>query len=286
MTRTARRTALWLLLPALALLALVYVVPMLSVVQMAFRDPSTIGITDGAFSPDSLLRAVGDPYYWRIIATTATMGAYVAVLTTVLAYPLSLLITLSGPRARNTLIILAIAPMLISSVARTFGWVVLLGNQGVINTILAALGVARPIPFIGSMGGIVVALTEIFLPYAVLAMVSGFGRISPPLIAAARTLGARPFDAFRRITLPLSLPGVILSLLLVFVLSLGAYVTPRVLGGGRIFVLATEIYSEANVSLNWPLASALSLTLLVLFGAITGISALLRRRLTRAGAHR
>jgi putative spermidine/putrescine transport system permease protein len=144
----------------------------------------------------------------------------------------------------------------------------------------------RPLQMIGTMGAIVVALAEIFLPYAVLGMVSGFGRISPTLEDAARTLGARPLAVFRKVTLPLSMPGVIVSLILVFVLSISSYVTPRILGGGQVFVLGTEIFDEAKVTLNWPLAASLSLVLLVLFAAFTGVSALIRRRSLYSGEAR
>jgi putative spermidine/putrescine transport system permease protein len=280
------RIALWLLLPALALLALAYVLPMAEVVRIGLNEPSRIGVTDGTFSLQPLVQAVADPFYWGVIVRTAVMGLATALLTTVIAYPIALLITVAGPRVRGLLLLLAIAPMLTSSVARSFGWVVMLSNQGLVNTVLTELGMERPLQMIGTMGAIVVALAEIFLPYAVLGMVSGFGRISPTLEDAARTLGARPLAVFRKVTLPLSMPGVIVSLILVFVLSISSYVTPRILGGGQVFVLGTEIFDEAKVTLNWPLAASLSLVLLVLFAAFTGVSALIRRRSLYSGEAR
>jgi putative spermidine/putrescine transport system permease protein len=280
------RIALWLLLPALALLALAYVLPMAEVVRIGLNEPSRIGVTDGTFSLQPLVQAVADPFYWGVIVRTAVMGLATALLTTVFAYPIALLITVAGPRVRGLLLLLAIAPMLTSSVARSFGWVVMLSNQGLVNTVLTELGMERPLQMIGTMGAIVVALAEIFLPYAVLGMVSGFGRISPTLEDAARTLGARPLAVFRKVTLPLSMPGVIVSLILVFVLSISSYVTPRILGGGQVFVLGTEIFDEAKVTLNWPLAASLSLVLLVLFAAFTGVSALIRRRSLYSGEAR
>jgi putative spermidine/putrescine transport system permease protein len=280
------RIALWLLLPALALLALAYVLPMAEVVRIGLNEPSRIGVTDGTFSLQPLVQAVADPFYWGVIVRTAVMGLATALLTTVIAYPIALLITVAGPRVRGLLLLLAIAPMLTSSVARSFGWVVMLSTQGLVNTVLTELGMERPLQMIGTMGAIVVALAEIFLPYAVLGMVSGFGRISPTLEDAARTLGARPLAVFRKVTLPLSMPGVIVSLILVFVLSISSYVTPRILGGGQVFVLGTEIFDEAKVTLNWPLAASLSLVLLVLFAAFTGVSALIRRRSLYSGEAR
>ncbi|WP_150461842.1 ABC transporter permease [Nesterenkonia ebinurensis] len=277
------RKPAWLMVPAAILLAFAFLLPLLSVAQMAFREPSTIGITDGPYTVENLTQAVSDPFYWGVIRNTAVLALCVAVATTILAYPVALLITLSNPRIRNILLILSVSPMLMSSVAQTFGWVVILGPRGVVNTALSYFGVDHTIAFIGSMSGIVIALTEIFLPYAVLAMSSGFGRISPGLVAAARTLGANPVIAFFRVTLPLSMPGVLLSLFLVFVISISAYVTPQVMGGGRVFVLATQIYSHATITLNWPLAATLALLLLAMFGLFTALSVAARRRFSRRG---
>ena len=125
-----------------------------------------------------------------------------------------------------------------------------------------------PIRLDNDMPGVIIALVEILMPYAILAMISGFGRLNNSLEEAAGTLGASRFKVFMRVTLPLTLPGVFTGFLLVFVLSISSFVTPRLMGGGRVFILATEVYNEATQTLNWPLASALSVILLILFGLL------------------
>jgi putative spermidine/putrescine transport system permease protein len=162
---------------------------------------------------------------------------------------------------------------------RTYGWMVILGDRGVINGSLQALSlIDTPMRLTNNLLGATIAMIEILMPYAILAMLSGFGRLNAQLEEAASMLGANRLRVFWRIILPLSLPGVITAALLVFVLAISGFVTPRLMGGGRVFVLATEVFQEATVTLNWPLAAALAMLLLVMFSAII----VLYRRALRA----
>jgi putative spermidine/putrescine transport system permease protein len=131
--------------------------------------------------------------------------------------------------------------------------------------------ISTPLNLTNNMTGVTIGLVEIFMPYAILAMISGFGRLSPQLEEAAGSLGASKLKVFTRVTLPLSLPGILTAFLLVFVLSISTFITPRLLGGGSVQVLATEIYDQTTGLLNWPFAAALSVILLVLFGLIIAV---------------
>jgi putative spermidine/putrescine transport system permease protein len=151
-------------------------------------------------------------------------------------------------------------------VVRTYGWIAVLSDTGLINNALALLGTRAPVRLLYNITGIVIGLTEILMPYMILSLLAGFGRLDPRCEEAALTLGARPMKVFWRIVVPLTAPGIALGCLLCFVLSVSSFITPRLLGGGRVFLLATEIYDQAIVTLNWPGAATLSILVLVIFG--------------------
>jgi putative spermidine/putrescine transport system permease protein len=150
-------------------------------------------------------------------------------------------------------------------VVRTYGWIVILFENGLINNALAAVGIGR-VRMIFNKTGVTIGLTEILMPYMILALMAGFGKLDARIEEAAASLGASPMRVFRHIVLPLTLPGIALGSLLCFVLAVSSFITPKLLGGGRVFLLATEIYDQAIVTLNWPVASSLSILILLIFG--------------------
>jgi putative spermidine/putrescine transport system permease protein len=199
-----------------------------------------------------------------------------------LAYPVSLFLFRTESRWRGLLAIIAVGPLLVSSVVRVFGWIAVLGERGLVNGLLMWLGVtAQPLRLIYNWTGVTIGLTESLLPYMVLALLAGFGRLDRNLEDAAMSLGARPWRTFVRITLPLSAPAIVLGWLICFILAMSAFVTPKLLGGGRVFVLATQVYEEAVETVNWPLAAALSVYMLVLLLLFLGVYGTLTRRFER-----
>lgn len=267
--RSARRVAAMLLLPGLLALVLTFVAPLVWLVRMSLNRGEAAGRIVNTVTPHSYMTAVTDGFYWKVIWNTIELGLLVTVLTLLVSYPVALFLTRTTSRGRGMLVALAIAPLLTSAVVRTYGWMVILNDQGVVNGGLRSLGlIETPLRLTNNFTGAVIALVEILMPYAILAMLSGFGRVDRELEHAAGSLGANRAKVFWRVTLPLSLPGVLTAGLLVFVLCISSFVTPRLVGGGRVFVLATEIYNQATQTLNWPLAAALSVMLLVMFGAV------------------
>ena len=195
-----------------------------------------------------------------------------------LGYPMALVLFRSRSRFRGVLAVAAVAPLLVSGTARVIGWLAILGDGGLVNGVIAAAGLPR-MALINNWTGVQIGLTESVMPYTVLALLAGFGRLDRRLEEAAGTLGARPIVTFWAVTFPLTLPAVIGAWLLAFLLGVSAFITPKLMGGGRVFVLATEIYDAAMQTLDWPAAAALSVYVLVLLALVLGTQAALSRRI-------
>ena len=280
--RSRAPAILGLLLPGLIGLGLVFVLPLLWLVRMSLNKGGAAGAVIETISLSTYASALTDSFVWQITFSTLKLAVVVTVLTVVVSYPVALFLAQTRSRFKGLLVALAIAPLLTSQVVRTFGWLVVLGDTGVVNGVLQQVGVTEePLRLANNYTGVVIALVEILMPYAILAMLSGFGRISSDLEQAAGSLGANRWRVFWRITLPLSMPGVLTAALLVFVLTISSFITPSLVGGGRVFVLATEIYTQATQTLNWPLAAALSMLLLVLFSVLIALYLRAVRRLER-----
>jgi len=278
-TRQMRHIRLALLLPGILGLIVSFAFPLLYMARMSFNAGEPNGVVEETFTLNMYIRSITDPYYWQVTVDTFLMGLVTGVLCVLVSYPIALFLTRTQSKWKGVLIALAIAPLLTSAVVRTFGWMIILGNGGLVNGTLMELGVIDvPFELANNMIGVTIGLVEIFMPYAILTMMSGFGGVSQELEEAAGSLGASKVRAFLRVTLPLSLPGALTAFLLVFVLSIATFVTPRLLGGGAVQVLATEIYDQTVGLINWPFAAALSMILLLVFGAvIAAYSALIRR---------
>ena len=240
--RRNRRTYLALLLPGLLGLLVSFVFPLAYMVRMSFNQGAPDGVIVETFTLDTYIQPLTDPYYWRVTLDTFQMGVTVGILCVIVSYPVALFLARSTSQWRGLLIAIALAPLLTSAVVRTYGWMVILGTNGLINSSLGGLGlIDTPLKLTNNMTGVTIGLVEIFMPYAILAMISGFGRLSPQLEEAAGSLGASKFKVFTRVTLPLCLPGLLTAFLLVFVLSISTFITPRLLGGVSVQVMATEI---------------------------------------------
>jgi putative spermidine/putrescine transport system ATP-binding protein len=267
-----------LLLPAAAAVFFFIVLPYVNVLVMSFRAPSDATPYGDGYTLSNYAALAGDAYYLQPLFRTLWLGAITAVCCLLLGLPLALHIHAAGPRLRGFLYALVLSPLLVGIVVRTYGWTILLGNVGVINTLLRDFGlIERPIPLMYNSFGITVALTHVFLPFMVLPILSALQGIDPAVTAAARSLGARRGTVFRRITLPLALPGIRSGVVLVFVLAVSAYVTPALIGGMRIQTTTVMVVDILLDQYRWPFGSALSLTLAL----VAGLCVLAFGRLTR-----
>lgn len=259
------RVLIALLLPIILVNMVAFIAPVANLAVMSFRSAATTGAMNEGLDLSTWGSLFSDSYYWSMLWRTVWIGALITLVTLVLSYPLALFVS-RATRAKALLIVLCISPLLISAVVRTYGWMVILGDQGFLPALLRSLDITAP-RLINNQLGVIIGMTEILMPYMILSLLSGFGKLDATLEQAAETLGAGPFTVFRRIVLPLSLPGILLGCLLCFVLAVSSFITPKMLGGGRVALLATEIYDQAIVTLNWPVAACLSVLILIVFGA-------------------
>ena len=269
----------WLLAPALLLLLAAFVLPVGMMVPMSFRPyVPLVGITDG-FTVRYYTRLLTDSYYLEIIGRTLALGFTVTLSTLVIGYPVAFFLARTRSRWRNWLTILIVFPLMLNLVVRTFGWIALLAQNGLVNQALHALGIVdSPVKLLFNFAGLLIAMTHIFLPFMVLVLIGAIQNIPRDVEDAARVLGASWGSTFCRVTLPLSAPGILSGSILVFVLSISALVTPRLLGGPTYQVMSTLIYDEFLQRLNWPAGSAQALLLTIIVLTLVYLSGRLARR--------
>ena len=276
----SRRQGLLLIAPLLLVLAGFFLVPVLMLLPTSFGvyEPGT-GLIKGAWSLKNYSQIVSDDYYREVIWRTLGLGFSVTLICLLLSYPLAYLIARGPERWRVPLILLVIFPMLLNLVVRSFGWIALLANRGLINNLLMQLGViGAPVKLLFNFVGLFIGLTHIYLPFMVLMLVAAIRNVPRDVESAAATLGSSRTHVFMAVTLPLSAPGILAGSILVFVLTISALVTPRMLGGPTYQVMATLIYDEYMQLLDWPSGSALSFALTFMAVAIIWLSSRLTKR--------
>jgi putative spermidine/putrescine transport system permease protein len=271
--------ALVLLLPMAAINLIAFILPVVRLASISFIESRSGGVLTENYTIANYVGFFTDRFSFDLIYNSLSLGLSVTIATLLCAYPIALFLHRASARWRNILFVVTISPLLVSSVVRSYGWMVLLGDQGVVNSILKSSGViAAPIRLVNNTLGVFIGMVEILMPYMALSLIAGFGRLDVALEEAAATLGANGWTRFRRIVVPLTLPGVALGSLLCFVLAISSFITPKLLGGGRVFLLATEIYDQAVIQLEWPRAAATSVIVLIVFGvALAAYSRIVKR---------
>ncbi len=278
--RLERLRALGLVLPALLLVGVVALLPTAWLFGLSL-------VEDGRISPVHYLRLVEHESYRRIFWTTFEIAAVVTVLAAISGYPLAYWLSRLPERWAQLGLVLVLVPFWTSLLVRTYAWLVLLQRRGLVNQWLSSLGlIDEPLRLVHNWTGTVVGMLHILLPFLVLPVFASLKAIDPALRAAAASLGASPVRAFWTVTFPLSLPGLVAGALLVFVLALGFYVTPAILGGGRVMMVAMKIQENAGLYLDWGAASALAvvllLTTLVIFALLARLVPLERLFVSRS----
>ncbi|MDB5411964.1 MAG: transporter permease [Rubritepida sp.] len=263
MSAAGRTSAGWwlLILPALLLVLVFYIAPILQVLAISVSEPEP-----GFANYERLWTSEG---VQRVILTTLRICTITTALALLLGYAIAYAITLASPRARGWWMLAVLVPLWISVLVRAFAWVTLLRRQGLVNNMLMQWGlISEPLALVWNEFGILVGMVHYMVPFAVLPMLSTMREIDPRLLAAARGLGASRGQVFRSIFLPLSTPGVIAAGVLVFIFSLGFYITPAILGGGKTLMAAEWISLQILDLIRWGLGTMLA-TVLVLAILVT-----------------
>jgi putative spermidine/putrescine transport system permease protein len=254
------------ILPSALLFTLFFFLPIGLMAVMSCLTGNPVVMPHVTFTTRNYARIVNDSYYLEVIWTTLRIGLLTTLFALVIGYPLAHWMARIKSRAGHALLLMAVlAPMLTGIVVRTFAWMTLLSDKGVINQILISAGlIAKPLQLMYNETGIVIGLVHIYVPFMVLTLTGVIGRIDERLEQAAENLGASPLRAFLEVTLPLSLPGILAGSLLVFALAISAYVTPILLGGFQIMTLPILIYQQISANFNIGFAAALGMILLVI----------------------
>ncbi|MBM2712884.1 ABC transporter permease [Mesorhizobium caraganae] len=249
------------LLPALVLIVLFFVVPVLALLLRSVTEPEP-GLQNYA-------TLLGDGTYARVFFNTFLVASVVTIVTVLVAFPVAWMLAIMPSALASIVFGIIILSMWTNLLTRTYAWMVLLQRTGVINRTLMAIGVIdQPLPLINNLTGVTIGMVYIMLPFMILPLVGTLRAIDPMTLRAAALCGASPFQAFHRILLPLSLPGIAAGGLMVFVMSLGYFVTPALLGGTSNMMLAEMIAQMIQSLLNWGLGSAAAFILLVVTMAL------------------
>lgn len=255
-----------LVLPAAVWLGLFFTLPLVIVILISLVERGRAG---GVRLPLEFTfeyyRRLSDPLYLGILRRSARIGLTVTGLCVLLGYPLAVFMSRLPPRLRNAMLLLVMIPFWTNFLVRTYAIKLLLSADGLVNTALVASGLtAAPLNLLFNEFAVVLGLVYGYLPFAVLPMYASVEKFDDRLMEAAADLGASLRRAFWRVMLPLTLPGVLASVVLVFVPVVGAFITPDILGGGKIEMIGTLINRQFGVARNWPFGSAMSLALMVM----------------------
>jgi putative spermidine/putrescine transport system permease protein len=274
------RHGVMLLAPLALVLIGFFLVPVIMMLPTSFREYEPgLGLAPGVWTFENYTQIVTDDYYREVILRTLGLGLFVTLACLLLGYPVAYLIARGPERWRVPLILLVVFPMMLNLVVRSFGWIALLANRGLVNNLLIELGlISSPLKLMFNLTGLMIGLTHIYLPFMVFMLVVAIRNVPRDVEAAAAVLGSSRVHVFIAVTLPLSAPGILAGSILVFVLTISALVTPRMLGGPTYKVMATLIYDEFMQLLDWPSGSALSFALTFMAIGVIWLSSRLTKR--------
>ncbi|SDB20071.1 ABC transporter permease [Belnapia rosea] len=272
-----------LLLPATLLVLGLLVAPMAMLFRISLNEYSAAQMMQEALTAENYLRAIADPYYRDVLGTTLGVALACTLLALLLGFPAAYWLARMQSRWKSLAVILTLFPLLVGNVVRAAGWMALLGRDGAINAALRSLGlITEPLALLYTTGAVIAGILAVVAPYMILTLAAVIEGIPRQVEEAAANLGAGPLTGFRRVVLPLALPGVAAGCVLVFILCMNAYATPVLLGGPQFKMMAPAVYDQFVRGTNWPFGAALAFILLVVTLTLTIIGSTVLGRHSRS----
>lgn len=275
---TARDGRNWggasLVIPALILVAVFLLAPLGLILRYSFDLYDPIKLMQGVFSTQNYVQAVADPFYQKVLGTTAKISALSTVIVMLLAFPVAYYISrVESQRLRGWLIILTVLPLLLGNAVRSAAWMVVMGTKGVANALMIHVGlISEPIKILYTPTAVVIALVSVLLPFAIITLQSVMDSIPASLEEAGQSLGHSPFRTVLGVVLPLSMPGVVAAAAICFALAMNAYATPVLIGGPTMQMMGPVVYGQIAKANNWPFGSTLACILMAVTLILTVLS--------------
>ncbi|HZH28471.1 MAG TPA: ABC transporter permease [Azospirillaceae bacterium] len=278
-----RARAPWLVVPAMLLVAVILLFPLVLLFRYSLNRYDRLEFMIEAVSVENYVRFFTDDFYRSVLWRTVEVAAISTAVTLVLALPVAYFVSRAPARWKSILIILTVFPLFVGNAVRAAGWMAVLGSRGFLNETLVSTGlIGQPLELLYTKTAVIVGIVAVVLPFMILSIQSVMEGVDVSLEEAAQNLGASPLTAFRKVVLPLALPGVIAGSLLVFILCMNAYATPVLLGGPRFHVMAPKVYEQITGQSNWPFGAAMAFILMTATLVLTVLSTwLLQRRYAR-----
>lgn len=275
----------WFASPA-ALIAFGIAASFLAVIQYSLRAHVPGMLDPGGFTLDNFI-TLWKPAYGQAFMNTVLLCFWTAIFTLILGYPLAYaMLRTRSPLLRGTILIISLTPLFLGEIVRTYSWMIVLGSQGFVNAALMGAGlIDRPISFMFTMLGVVIALVHFTLPIVVVMLAAAIAHIDRNLEQAAESLGAGRLRVFFTVILPLSVPGIVAATSTAFAWTFSAFATPQMIGGGKVATISTMVYQVGFASFNFPLAASLSLAGLLFTIAVLTVFNAGARRVEKMGAH-
>lgn len=254
----------WTISPVTFWIVIFFVFPLLYILLVSFMKRGVYGGIEYFFTLDNYIRFF-DPLYLNVLWQSIFLAGVTTILCIIFGYPFAYIIARSPRKYRNLLLMLVIVPFWTNSLVRTYAWIVLLRTEGVINVFLMKFGIlSEPLEMLYNSSAVLIGLTYTLFPFMVLPLYASIEQLDRSLLEAASDLGAKPWQAFIRVTLPLTFPGIVAGSLLTFIPSLGLFFIPDLMGGSKSLLIGNLIRNQFLTARDWPFGSAVSIILMVL----------------------